>query len=138
MTNINRDLHHNIAPVVGLKTQVISTDTTTAGEVIDLQGVSSIEFTILSGTITDGTYAPLLEEANKADFSDNNDVAPENILGTVEEATFTDADGDTVKKIGYKVGAFRYVRLSLISVDTTTGGTFSAIAIKGNPALRPV
>ena len=132
-----RDLHNNIKAEVALNTAAISTDTTTAGNIIDMQGFGSVEFIIQSGTLTDGAYTPLVEDGDVANLSDAAAVADANLLGTEAAAAFALADDDAVKKIGY-IGNKRYVRLSIVSTATTTGGTLSAISIKHNSADKPV
>ena len=42
-----RDLHNNIKAEVALNTAAISTDTTTAGNIIDMQGFGSVAFIII-------------------------------------------------------------------------------------------
>lgn len=132
-----RDLHNNVEVAVAFDTAAISTDTTTQGNIIDLQGFDSVEFVIQSGTLTDGTYTPLLEESDASDLSGSNAVADANLLGTEATAAFGLTDDDAVKKLGYR-GNKRYVRLSIVSASTTSGGTVSAIVIKGNATDKPV
>jgi hypothetical protein len=95
-----RDIYNNLNDLVAFNTQSITTDTTTAGVIIDTQGYSSLLFVMQSGTLTDGTYTP---------------------------------------SIGY-VGDKRYVRLSIVSASTTSGGggTLSAVALRGTPTIAPV
>lgn len=132
-----KDLHNNIKPEVALDITAISTDTTTAGNIIDLQGFGSVEFVILSGTLTDGTYTPLIQEGDDSGLSDAAAVADASLLGTEAAAAFAATDDDTVKRIGY-IGNKRYVRLSIVSASTSSGGTLSAISLKGRPADAPV
>lgn len=132
-----RDLHHNIGPVVALDTTAISSDITTQGNIVDLQGYGAVEFLIQSGTLTDGTYTPLLEEGDASDLSDASAVADANLLGTEATAAFAATEDDTVKRLGY-CGSKRYVRLSIVSTSTSSGGTLSALAVRGRPANAPV
>lgn len=132
-----RDLHNNIKTEVARNIGAISSNTTTAGNIIDLQGYHSVEFIILSGTITDGTFTPLLQEGDAANLSDAAAVADSDLLGTEAAATFISTDDNTVKKLGY-IGGKRYVRLSIVTTGVTSGGTISAIAVKSNASDRPV
>jgi hypothetical protein len=132
-----KDLHNNIKTEVAFNTAAISSDTTTNGAIIDMQGFDSVEFVIQSATLTDGSYTPLLEESDNADLSSSNAVADAHLLGTEATAAFALADDNTVKKLGY-IGNKRYVRLSLVSASTSTGGTLSAVVVKGHAADRPV
>lgn len=130
----NRDMHNNILPAVAFNTQAISSDTTTNGTEVDLQGFESLEFIIQSGTITDGTYTPLVEESDTSG-SGYTAVADTDLLGTEADAAFAAADDNVTKRIGY-IGFKPYVRLSIVSASTNTGGTLSASAIKGHPLIK--
>lgn len=132
-----RDLHNNIKVESALDVSAISTDTTTAGNIIDMQGYGSVEFVIQSGTLTDGTYTVLIEEGDDSGLSDAAAVADADLLGTEASASFIATEDDTVKKVGY-IGNKRYVRLSLVSASTSTGGTLVAVAAKSNATDLPV
>lgn len=130
------DLHSNIQTALALAVQAITTDTTTAGAIIDTAGFESLEYTVTSGTLTDGAYAFKLEEGDDSGLSDAADVPAAEILGSL--TGFALADDDTVKRVG-SIGKKRYQRLSIVSTATTTGGTnFHATAIQGNPIRGPV
>lgn len=124
-----RDIHNNIDALVALTAQVISTDTTTVGEIIDTRDVDGVELLIQSATITDGAYAVLVESGDDAALSDAAAIEDKYLLGTEADAGFALADDDTVKTIGVKKHGKRYVRLSIVSTATTSGGTLSATAI---------
>ena len=132
-----RDLHNNVKVEVALNTSAISTDTTTNGNIIDMQGFGAIEFIIQSGTLTDGAYTPLIEEDDAADLATATAVADSDLLGTEAAAAFALADDDAVTKIGY-IGNKRYVRLSIVSASTSTGGTLSAVSVKSRASDAPV
>lgn len=132
-----RDLHSNIKPLVALSTTAISSNTTTVGEIIDLQSFESLEFIIQSGNLTDGTYTVLIEEGEDSGLSDASAVDDKDLLGTEALASFVSSEDNTLKKIGY-TGGMRYARLSIISASTSTGGTIGAIAVKGNASHLPV
>lgn len=131
-----RDLHNNIAPKVAFNTAAISSNTTTNGAIIDLQGYDSVEFVIQSGTLTDGTYTPLVQEGDDAALGDAAAVADANLLGTEAAAAFAATDDNSVKRVGYN-GNKRYVRLCIVSTGVTTGGTMSAVALRGHASERP-
>lgn len=130
----SRDLHNNIEPKVALNSASISSDTTTNGNIIDTQGFESVEFLIVSGSITDGSYVPAITEGDDSSLSDG--AAATALIGTAADATFASTDDNKVKRIGYK-GIKRYVRLGLTSTSVTTGGSFSAVAVLGNPHDAP-
>lgn len=135
-----KDNHNSIYPRVALNTQAISTNTTTNGNWIDTATYGSLEFILQSGTITDGTYTPLIQDADESDYSDAAAVADDYLLpaggGAEAAADFVAADDNTNKRLGY-IGGKRYVRLSIVSTGVTTGGTLSAIALLGHPQEAP-
>jgi len=118
-------------------TQAITSDTTTAGDIIDTAEYGSILFVTQSGTLTDGTYTVLIEDGDESNLSDATAVADADLTNTEASASFAATDDNTVNKIGY-VGSKRYVRLSLVSASTSSGGTLGAIAIQGSPITAPV
>ena len=132
------DLHSNIDDRVALDNQDIASDTTTPGAIIDTSGFESIEFIIQSGTITDGSYAILLEESDNASMPvgvETTVVSADQTLGAL--TGFVAANDDETIRVG-SIGKDRYQRLSLVSTGTTTGGEFSAIAVLGHPHTSPV
>ena len=131
------DLHNNVKAIRAISPAAITSDTTTAGQIIDMQGFDSLEFIIASGTLTDGTYTPLVEHGDASNLSDAAAVADDYLLGTEEGAAFAATDDNEVHKIGY-VGDKRYVRLSLVSASTSSGGTLSAVAVLGHPSNGPI
>lgn len=135
--HIRKDLHNNITPAVAKTIAAITTDTTTAGAIIDTKGYGAVEFIMMSGTITDGTYTPLIQEGDDSGLSDAVAVSDDNLFGTEAGVAFVAADDNTVKRIGYRVGKYRYVRLNYVSTGTTSGGTLGAIAVLANPDLGP-
>ena len=127
-----RELKSTTSPVVALNTTAISSDTTTNGVIIDTAGYESILFVIQSGTITDGTYTSLIQEGDDSGLSDAASVADADLTNTEASIAFAATDDNTSKSIAY-VGDKRYVRLNIVSASTSSGGTLSAVAIKGDP-----
>lgn len=128
------DLHHSTKDSVGLDSQTISTDTTTLGNIIDMQGYESCEFILISGTITDGAYAVTLLEDDAAGMGSAAAVSSDHQLG---DADFALADDDTSKRMGY-IGKKRYVRVKIVSTATTSGGVFAGVCIQGAAKSQPV
>lgn len=128
------DIHNSITGRNALDIQAIATDTTTNGEIIDTQGFESIDFHFLSGTITDGAYALVIQDGDESDLSDAANVDSELVLGDL--TGFVAADDNTVIRVG-TVSKKRYVRASIVSTSTTSGGTFGCVAVLGHPKVRP-
>jgi hypothetical protein len=130
-----QDTHNTFKKVVALTPRAaIATDTTTVGTAIDLQGYESCEFVILSGVLTDGTYTPLIEESD--DNSSYSAVADADLLSTEAAEAFAATDDAEAHSIGY-VGHKRYVRLSIVSAGTTSGGFLAAMAYLGHARHNP-
>ena len=127
-----RDLHNHLNQKVALDTAAISSDTTTVGNIIDMQGFESLEFLLQLGAITDGAYAVLIEDGDDSGLSDAAAVSDAFLLGLEATAAFTATDDDKVSKIGY-IGPKRFVRLSIVSTGTTTGAAaVGATAVQGH------
>lgn len=134
------DLKSSIQVNVVLGFDTISSDTTTDGDIIDKESAiyspfKSIVFTLVSGTITDGDYALKLVHGDESDLSDGVDVPATSLIGALPAYT-DDADDDKSLSVGY-IGKKRYVRASIVSTNTTSGGLLGVIAIKGNPSVKP-
>lgn len=129
MSMVRKDLHNSTEEVNAFHAQVISSSTTTHGQIIDTQGYSALEFIIQVSSWTDGTYTVLLEEGNAANLSDAATVNSVNVFGALPAP----ASNNAVARVGYRVGAKRYVRLSIVSTSVTTGATVSAVGLLGAP-----
>lgn len=132
-----QDLKNDIAAVVALNPTDISTNTTTDGNSIDMQGYDSLTFLLSAGTVTDGTYTPIIEESDTGDFSgEETAVADADLIGTEANMAFSAADDNAVKTLGY-TGSKRYVRFTLVSASTSTGvANIGCIALKGHPHVK--
>lgn len=140
MSMLRKDLHNNLALKNALHCRAISSSTTTTGVILDLQGYDAVEFLMQMGDWTDGTYTPSIVEGNAANLSDGVAVSDaNNLFGTYAAcATALNAD-DTVARLGYRVGKFRYIRLDIVSATVTTGtAEFGALAILSNADQMPV
>jgi hypothetical protein len=130
------DLHSYVKVLVALDYQVINTDTVTDGNQIDTLGFESLEYAILTATITAaGVVAVILEESDTGAWAGEESVVPadETLGGTI---VFADGDDDAIFRCG-SIGKKRYQRITLDS-DATTNGAFAAIAILSNPKTIPV
>jgi len=127
----SKDLHHSIKAVVALAPQSITSDTTTAGVIVDTLGFEGVEFVIATGAIADANLVPLIEEDTVVGFGTATAVADADLIGTEAGATLDqDNDSDTAK-IGY-IGSKRFVRLSLVSTSTTGANLVGAVALLGH------
>ena len=131
-----KDLKNSVITKTAFNIQAISSNTTTAGVIIDGLGYESSLFIIQSGTLTDGAYTILIEDGNDSGLSDAAAVADAFLLGTEAAASFALADDNTTKRIGY-CGKKRYQRLSIVSSATSSGGTLGAVCVLGDAITQP-
>lgn len=132
-----RDLHNNIKVSRSNSPAQVADNTAQVGEIIDMQGFSSLEFAIAYGTLADAaaTFTPLVEHGDDSGLSDAAAVPDGDLLGT--EVVADQADDDTVQKIGYK-GSKRFVRLTITPADNATAADLSAVAVQGHAHNSPV
>lgn len=132
-----QDLVNNIKVAAAFDTQSITTDTTTAGDVVDTQGFESVTFIVKAGALNAGTFTPLIEDADESAFNVTNAaVADAYLIGTEAGAALTDAQDHDSVKIGY-IGKKRYVRLSIVSSGASGANTLSGVCILGHPTNAP-
>ena len=123
-----RDLTNDILQKPALSIQAIGSNTTTNSTEIDTKGFESLTFITFAGTLTDGTFTPLIHDTDSTGTS-YVAVADEFLIGT-EAAAAVDTS-DTALRVGYN-GKKRFVRLSYVSTSVSSGGTVGALAILGN------
>ena len=134
----SKDIRSDLQPILAFNTQVVSTDTTTTGGIIDTADFDNgIVFVPVAGVYTDGTYNFLIEEGDAANLSDAAAVADANLIGTEAGLALTaaDAEGSILGSIGV-VTAKRYLRISVVSTATTTGATLTVFAMQ-KPEIFP-
>jgi hypothetical protein len=134
------DLHNNIHALPLIVPVAARTDNTAiVSSIIDTRNYGSVELVLVTGTNTDtnATFAVLVEDGDAANLSDAAAVVDAELLGLETEASFTFADDNETRKIGY-IGNKRYVRLTVTPSGNDSGNIFVAgVAILGNPSLSP-
>lgn len=132
---MRHDLHNSIT--VAKNISIATLGASSVGTIIDLQNVNALEYVISSGTITTGTFTPLLEHGNDSSLTDAAAVPANQLLGTYAGATFTGSgDSNKAKNLGYIPTVFRYVRLTLVGTATPVG-VLGANSIKTSLAFSP-
>lgn len=113
-----------------LEPQVIATDTTTAGAIIDTAEYDmGVTFAMLVTAYTDGDYTLKIEHGDDAALADAADVdAAMLVYGTLPTVSAGSTEGDAMDKEGIH-STKRYVRPSVVSASTTTGATVQVVAI---------
>lgn len=130
----NREIKNTINHINAFDIQAITTDTTTVGNIIDTEGFDSFSFLLLSGTLTDGTFTPLIEDGDDSGLSDAAAVSDTFLEVSEADTAFTASEDNTSKTIAY-VGNKRFIRLSIVSASTSSGGTIGAVALLGHPGV---
>lgn len=134
-----RDLANSIAVRRALSpAAAVSDNTPFVSQIIDLAGFQSAMLAINAGALADAdaTFTTLLEHGDVANLSDAAAVPDAQLTGTEAAASFTFADDNAVKKIGY-VGPKRYLRLTITPANNADSALFSAIALLSESRYWP-
>lgn len=135
-----RDLHNDLKFSRGLSPVVAGTDNTAyVSQIIDTANFHATEFVILTGVNTDAdaTFTVLVEDGDDSGLSDSAAVADAYLLGLETTASFTYADDNLTKKIGY-VGAKRYVRVTITPANNGAGNIYIAgVWVQGGARVKP-
>lgn len=131
-----KDIRSNLLPKLAFNS-IINSDTTTTGAIIDTADFDGgAVFDFLCPVYNAGTYTPLLEESEDSGMSGSNAIADANLIGTEAGAAISavSASGANLNSIGI-FGTKRYVRLSIVSVTSTTTTIVSTFT--GVPEVKP-
>lgn len=125
-----------IKVINALEPQVIGSDTTTTGAIIDTADFDlGVSFAVLATAYTDGTFTLKIEDGDDAALADAADVDSSMLVyGTLPAVSAGASEGDVMAKEGVH-SAKRYVRASIVSTSVTTGATLQVIAILGAEVL---
>lgn len=124
--------NQEVSTIVAFDLQEITSDTTTVGNIIDKQGNEAMDISVIGGVITDGDYTLLLEHGDESNLSDATTLAATDLDALISTMDFADSDDQTSKSIGV-VSKKRFIRPSLVSTNTTSGGFFTSEIIFGRP-----
>ncbi len=132
------ELHNNIEIRRAISPTRITDDTALVSQIIDRVNRRALEFVIATGTMADANafFTTLVEHGDESDLSDAAAVPDDLLLGTESGASFTQANDDEVRKIGY-IGLQRYVRLTITPASNTGNADISAVAILGQARKGP-
>lgn len=133
-----RDLHNNIKRVKAIAPVVVTDNTAQVSDIIDLQGFESCEFVIITGVLADAdaTFATTMTVGDDSGLSDGAAPATSDLIGTLAAASFTFADDNVTKKVGY-VGNKRYARITITPTNNTGAAPMAAVAELGAPRHAP-
>ena len=134
-----RDLTNNIHPFRAIPpASPVADNTALVSAVVDTLGFGSLTFIITTGALSDAdaTFTALVEHGDAANLSDAEAVPDALLVGTEALASFTHADDNETRKIGY-VGGKRYVRLTITPAGNAADAYVSAVAVLGHPHSAP-
>ncbi len=133
---------------------VLGSNTTRNGSDINNANYNGVMFYIFPGTYTDGTHTFTIQEADdngsgaagsytnvattdlvawKA--TSTTDTTPVRV-GNAQPAAISSAGTNIYQRIGY-IGAKQWVRISVTSTGVTTGASYEAVAVLGEPRVLP-
>ncbi len=129
-----------ILPKVSLAPAAIVTgNATVAGAIIDTLGFNSLTFVVMSGVITDGTFAAKVYGDSASNMATEVELTGSDLIGSLPAIAITD-DG-VCERVGVNLaklqGSYRYFRLKLTQAAATTGGFISHFAVLGSPNVMP-
>jgi hypothetical protein len=134
-----RELHDNIDVKPGIFPAAAITDNTAfVSQILDMQGLQSAEFVILTGALTDAdaTFTVLAEEGEQANLSDNTAIDDRDLLGLESQASFTFAADNKVFKLGLRPSGKRFKRVTITPANNT-GNAFVAGVWVTRPFMVP-
>ena len=131
------DLHSDINIAQVLVPVAITDNTARVGTAIAQAGYEALEYVITIGACADAdaTFTVLLEDS--ADDVTYAAVADDFLIGTEAVASFTFADDNEVRRLGY-VGGKKYTRMTITPANNTGSAVFGVVAIQGSPVHAPV
>ena len=133
-----KDLLNNINLKRVISPVSVADNTAQVGQIIDMQGYSSLTYVIATGSIADAdaTFTVLLEEDDDSAMGTATAVADADLLGTEALAGFQFDDDNECRKLGY-IGGKRYTRLTITPSNNASAALLSAVAVLGNPWSAP-
>lgn len=132
----NKTQATKIKVINALEPQVIASNTTTVGAIIDTAGYDrGLTFALMVTGFTDGLYTLKIEEGDNSGLSDAADVSNDQLVYRVLPAVGAGAaEGAILPKEGVH-SSKRYVRPSIVSTGVTVGATVQVVAIVGPEVL---
>ncbi len=112
------DLYNNSTVAKAFESQVVNSETTTAGEIISLAGYEGVVFALGASALTTAGGYWIIQEGDEADLSDAATAPAASVLG----AAVIDSDDDdfSAYRMGY-VGSKPYVRAAYVSDGDQAG-----------------
>lgn len=130
-----KDIRSNLIQTLALSA-AISTDTTTAGAILDTaDNELGLMFAVEATAYTAGTYTLLLEESSDSGMSGATAISGDQLIGTLPELSAATASGGVLETVGV-ISNLRYVRASIVSASTGSATVQVLATQKGE--VKPV
>lgn len=127
---MNRDIFSNTVTKVALAPQALSSDTATAGIIIDTDGYESGVIELLTGAVTAGDIIiTKIEEGDDSGLSDAADIPAARLIGASQVAAIDAAN--TANGLGF-VTTKQYVRATF-TTDNSANLLAGAVCVLGHP-----
>lgn len=128
---IPKDLKNELYYEKVCSTSATTDNTAVVSSIVDMKGYNGLTVAILSGSLADAdaTFTTLVEHGDDSGLSDAAAVSDDELIGTEAAASFTYAEDNTLKTIGY-AGTKRYVRVTITPANNASSATFSMVGIK--------
>ncbi|WP_289294515.1 hypothetical protein [uncultured Reyranella sp.] len=133
------DLHSNVKASRAIAPAAATTDNTPwVSAILDTQNYDTNELVLQAGVLSDAdaTFTVLLEESNDSGMSGAVAVADADLIGLESEASFTFADDNVTKKLGYR-GNKRYIRATVTPANNTGNAFLAAVWLQANGRKKP-
>jgi len=132
---MRRSVYTNVTPrsSLALATRTASANGTSVDRNVGGNMHRTAMVVVHTGTMTDGTHT--IEVQDSDDNSSFTAVADQYLQGT--EPALGSSDDNVIKVIGY-IGIRRYLRVAVTVAGATSGGTYNALILLGEPRRGPV
>jgi hypothetical protein len=116
----------------------VADNTAFVSQICDTLGYESSEFVILTGALADAdaVFTTLVEDGDDPALADAAAVEDKFLLGTEALASFTFAEDNKARKIGY-VGPKRYWRVTITPANNAGNAFIAGAFINGHPRSAP-
>lgn len=134
------DLHSNIKVSRAIAPAAAVTDNTPfVSAILDCANFDTNELVLQAGSLADAdaTFTTLLEESDASDMSGATAVADADLIGTEADASFTFADDNVTRKLGYK-GKKRYIRATVTPANNSGNAFMAGIWVQANARKAPL
>lgn len=115
------DMVNDLGMLSAIEPNAAVTDNTAkVSAILDCSTKTHVTLALLTGTDADAdaTFTVLLEESNAANMSGSNAVDDVDLIGTENLASYTFADDNEPRKLGYR-GSKRYIRATVTPANNT-------------------